>query len=364
LLILLALGAQPQRQLAGFMLTTGFISMWVSNTATTIMMLPIALSVIARLPGDAEGRRYATALLLGVAFAASIGGMATLVGTPPNAFLAGFLRDTYGVRMGFAQWMSIGLPVALLMLAFAWWWLARGGFRLPTADTRAVLQQELAGLGPMSRGEKWVASVFVLAAAGWVTQPLLAHAVPWLTDTAIAMVAGLALFVLPIDWKARSFVLTWDRAQGGMPWGVLLLFGGGLSLAAAINRGGLAQWMAQALGSLGGMPSVLLVAAIVAAVVLLSEVASNTATAAAVLPLVGALAGAEGLSPAVLAVPATLAASCGFMLPVATPPNTLVYGTGRVPIGTMLRAGLALDIVGIVLVTLWSAVLVPLLVRA
>jgi sodium-dependent dicarboxylate transporter 2/3/5 len=360
LLILLGVGVEPRRQLAGFMLTTAFISMWVSNTATAIMMLPIAMSVIARLPADAHGRRYATALLLGVAFAASIGGMATLVGTPPNAFLAGFLRDTYGIRLGFAQWMALSLPVALLMLAFTWWWLGRSGFALAASDTRALLQHDLAALGPMSRGEKWVAAVFVLAAAAWVTQPLIARAVPWVTDTTVALVAGVALFVLPVDWRARTFALSWERAQAGMPWGVLLLFGGGLSLAAAINQGGLAAWMTDTIGGLGGMPFAAVLGVTVVMVVLLSEVASNTATAAAVVPLVGMLAGPEGVSPALFAVPATLAASCGFMLPVATPPNTLVYGTGRVPIGAMLRAGLVLDLVGIVLVLLSSVLLVPL----
>jgi sodium-dependent dicarboxylate transporter 2/3/5 len=360
LLILLAVGVQPRRQLAGFMLTTAFISMWVSNTATAIMMLPIAMSVIARLPNDAHGNRYATALLLGVAFAASIGGMATLVGTPPNAFLAGFLRDTYGIRLGFAQWMALSLPAALLMLAFTWWWLGRGGFTLVASDTRALLQHDLAALGPMSRGEKSVAVVFVLAAAAWVTQPLIARAVPWVTDTTVALVAGVALFVLPVDWRARTFALSWERAQTGMPWGVLLLFGGGLSLAAAINQGGLAAWMTQTIGGMGGMPFAGVLGVTVVMVVLLSEVASNTATAAAVVPLVATLAGPDGVSPAMLAVPATLAASCGFMLPVATPPNTLVYGTGRVPIGAMLRAGFALDLVGMVLVLLSGVLLVPL----
>jgi sodium-dependent dicarboxylate transporter 2/3/5 len=360
LLILLAVGVEPRRQLAGFMLTTAFISMWVSNTATAIMMLPIAMSVIARLPADAHGQRYATALLLGVAFAASIGGMATLVGTPPNAFLAGFLRDTYGLRVGFVQWMALSLPVALLMLAFTWWWLGRSGFTLAGSDTHALLQHDLAALGPMSRGEKWVATVFVLAAAAWVTQPLIARALPWVTDTTVALVAGVALFVLPVDWRARTFVLSWERAQAGMPWGVLLLFGGGLSLAAAINQGGLAAWMTQSIGGLGGMPFAVVLGITVVMVVVLSEVASNTATAAAVVPLVGTLAGPDGVSPAVFAVPATLAASCGFMLPVATPPNTLVYGTGRVPIGAMLRAGFALDIVGSALVLLSGILLVPL----
>jgi sodium-dependent dicarboxylate transporter 2/3/5 len=360
LLILLAVGVAPRRQLAGFMLTTAFISMWVSNTATAIMMLPIAMSVIARVPDDAHGRRYATALLLGVAFAASIGGTATLVGTPPNAFLAGFLRDTYGIRLGFAQWMTLSLPVAVLMLVFTWWWLGRGGLGPGTSDTRPLLQADLAALGPMSRGEKWVAMVFVLAAAAWVTQPLIARLVPWVTDTTIALVAGVALFLLPVDWRARTFVLSWERAQAGMPWGVLLLFGGGLSLAAAINQGGLAAWMTDTIGGLGGMPFAAVLGITVAMVVLLSEVASNTATAAAVVPLVATLAGPDGVSPALFAVPATLAASCGFMLPVATPPNTLVYGTGRVPIGAMMRAGLALDLVGIVLVVLSSVLLVPL----
>jgi sodium-dependent dicarboxylate transporter 2/3/5 len=210
----------------------------------------------------------------------------------------------------------------------------------------------------MGRGERITAAVFLATAVAWVTQPLLGSFIPAWTDTSIALTAALALFLLPIGGPERRGVLTWDEAESKLPWGVLLLFGGGLSLAAAINESGLAEWIAQALGPLGARSSIALIAALVAAVILLSEVATNTAAAATVLPLAAAMAGSEHLSPLAYAAPAVLAASCGFMLPVATPPNTIVYATGRVPIRDMVRAGCALDLFGLAVVTAVGAVLV------
>jgi len=365
LMTLLAMGSQPSRQIAGFMLATAFLSMWVSNTATTIMMLPIGLSVIALLTGDNdaagnERERFATALLLAIAYAASVGGIATLIGTPPNALLAAFLADNYDVQIGFGQWMLIGLPVSVLMLTFIWWWLTRGGFQLSGHDSGELIRSELADLGPLSRGEKRVALVFVVTALAWVLQPLIAQQMPGVNDTSIAIAAALALFIIPVDIKRRVFLMNWESA-GKLPWGVLLLFGGGLSLAGVIRSTGLAEWIAQSLGALSALPLLAMIGVVVLVIIFLTEVTSNTATAAAFLPLLGALAVAQGMPAEMLAIPAAIAASCAFMMPVATPPNAIVFGTGHMRIQSMIKAGFALNLIGVVLVTLVSYLLVGLI---
>ncbi len=351
---LLAVGNQPSRQIAGFMIATAFISMWVSNTATSIMMLPIGLSVIGLLIAgseEKEGARFAVALLLGIAYSASVGGIATLIGTPPNALLAAFMRENYDVQIGFGQWMLLGLPLSIGMLVFIWWSLTRGGFRLAGGDSRGLLEKEMAALGPMSRAEKMVAVVFVLAAAAWIFQPLLADYIDGVNDTSIAMAAAIALFLIPVDLHKRVFLMDWEQANKA-PWGVLLLFGGGLSLAGVIGASGLAEWIASSLGAFDALPLLAMIALVVTVIIFLTEITSNTATAAAFLPLLGALAVAQGLPPEMLAIPAAIAASCAFMMPVATPPNAIVFGTGQMHIQSMIKAGFAINLFGVMLVTL------------
>ena len=357
---LLAVGNQPSRQIAGFMIATAFISMWVSNTATSIMMLPIGLSVIGLLIAgseEKEGARFAVALLLGIAYSASVGGIATLIGTPPNALLAAFMRENYDVQIGFGQWMLLGVPVAVIMLAFIWWWLTRGGFNLAGHDSTQLIRSELAELGPLSRGEKLVALVFVVTALAWVFQPLISGWVPGVNDTSIAIAAAMALFMIPVDVKQRVFLMNWESASK-LPWGVLLLFGGGLSLAGVIRSTGLAEWIAQSLGALSALPVVAMIGVVVLVIIFLTEVTSNTATAAAFLPLLGALAVAQGMPAELLAIPAAIAASCAFMMPVATPPNAIVFGTGHMKIQSMIKAGFVLNLFGVVLVTLICYLLV------
>ncbi len=360
LVTLLAVGSQPSRQVAGFMLATAFISMWVSNTATSIMMLPIGLSVIGLLTRDsqaAERERFASALLLGIAYAANVGGIATLIGTPPNALLAGFLSEQYGVQIGFGEWMLLGVPVSLGMLGFIWWWLTRGGFSLSGQDSRNLLLEELATLGPLSRQEKQVALVFLGAALAWIFQPLLVRWVSGANDTSIALAAALALFLIPVNLRERQFLMDWNTASK-LPWDVLLLFGAGLSLAAAIDASGLAGWLAGHLQGLGVLPLILMIGLVTLLITFLTEVTSNTATAAAFLPLLGALAVAQGLPPQALAIPAAIAASCAFMMPVATPPNAIVFGTGLMSIQSMIRAGFAINLFGVFWVTLLCYLLV------
>ncbi len=361
LMTLKAVGSKPRRQIAGFMLATAFLSMWVSNTATAIMMLPIGLSVVAMMNANdnPEGvRRYATALLLAIAYSASIGGIATLIGTPPNALLAAYLSENQGVSVGFAQWMLLGVPVTIVMLVLAWWWLTRRDFGLGNSgDGGKAIRQELEALGSLGKGEKLVALVFLVTASAWIFRPLLSdRLMPWLSDTGIAIAAAIAMFLIPVNTRNREFLLDWETAKG-IPWGVLLLFGGGLAMAGVISSSGLAEWIAQSLGVAGALPMLVMILLVVGVIIFLTEVTSNTATAAAFLPLLGALALSQGVSPLLLTVPAAIAASCAFMMPVATPPNAIVFSSGHMQIGDMIRAGFALNLLGIVVVTVLSYLL-------
>jgi sodium-dependent dicarboxylate transporter 2/3/5 len=367
LTIIRAVGTAPRRLVAGFMGSAALLSMWISNTATTLLLLPIGVSVLEladRARGD-DGRDagdLAPALVAGIAFGAGIGGIATLIGTPPNALTAAFLLETYGIRVGFARWMAVGLPLALVALPLTYAILVRVAFRVGGAEIpggRALIEREIESLGRVSRGERIVAAVFLLAALGWTLRPLLERWVPGLGDAGIAMLAVLALFLAPVGWKSGEFALDWASAQR-VPWGVIVLFGGGLSLADAIDRSGLAGWLATAFGGFGAWPLVAIVALVVAVVVMCSELASNTATAAAFLPVVGALALSTGMDLLPLVIGAGLAASGGYMLPVATPPNAIVYGTGRITVPELARAGALLDLLFLLLVPAAAVLLVPL----
>lgn len=359
-----AVGTEPTRLVLGFMLATGFLSMWVSNTATAVMMMPIGLSVIELVvrrkeDGSLPQLNFGTALMLGIAYSASIGGLATLVGTPPNAFMAGFMNEAYGVEIGFAQWMVVGVPLVVVALPATWWLLTHAILPIALREIpggRAMIRDELSALGAVSPAERRVAAVFTLTALAWMTRPLTDAWVPGLSDAGIAMAAALVLFLLPIG--RGEFVLDWDSVERGVPWGVLLLFGGGLSLAGAVSRTGLAEWIGTALSGLSAMPTLLLVAAIVAVVVFLTELTSNIATTAAFLPVLGSLAVGLGENPFLFVIPAALAASCAFMLPVATPPNAIVYGSGYITIPQMSRAGLWLNLVFIAGITALTYTLV------
>ena len=351
-------GTRPANLIAGFMVATAVLSMWVSNTATTMMMLPIALSVVALLSSNdrtlgASG--FAVALMLGIAYSASIGGIGTLIGTPPNVFMAGFMNDVYGVSIGFGQWMLIGLPLVAVLLPIAWVLLTRIVCRVPRVPAHGsaeLFQDALSDMGAMSRGEKIVLIVFALTAGAWIFRPLLADALPGvrLDDTVIAIAGALVLFAIPVHWRTREFAMNWEWAQK-VPWGVLLLFGGGLSLSSTIKATGLADWIGGSTQALGGMPPVLIVVAVTALIIFLTELTSNTATTATFLPIVASVAVGLGENPFLLVVPAALAASCAFMMPVATPPNAIVFGSGHVTIGQMIRAGVWLNLIGVGVIT-------------
>lgn len=351
----------------GFMLASALISMWVTNTSTTMMLLPIAVSVIGVVGqhlGDSSDVREAfpRAMLLGVAYGATIGGMATLVGTPPNALLAGFMLEHFQVEIGFVQWMAVGVPLSACLLPLCWWLLTHRLFpvRFKTSgEARRHIARLRAELGPLSFAERRVCVVFFGLALCWMTRPLLA-AVPGLgglTDAGLAILAGLILFLIP-SGDGHSALLRWgDTSQ--LPWGVLLLFGGGLSLAAAVSDTGLAAWLGQRLMGLPFTHLALVILALTTLIVFLTELTSNLATTATFLPVVAALAQEAGYAPIALAAPVALAASCAFMLPVATPPNAVVYASGLLRIPDMVRAGFWLNLIAIVLVTLVALVLAP-----
>jgi solute carrier family 13 (sodium-dependent dicarboxylate transporter), member 2/3/5 len=372
LLTVRAVGTEPRRLIGGFMVATAFLSMWVSNTATTVMMLPIGVSVlallakrVAEIPDHADpdqltgegASRIATALMLGIAYAASIGSLSTIIGTPPNAFLVGYLRQQ-GVTIGFGQWMLFALPLSLTFLLVTWLVLTRWLYP-PEVDAipggRELIQQEIDALGPVSRGERRVAIVFVATASAWIANSVFSNLLAGspldrLDDAMIAVAAAIVLFAIPVDRERGTFVLDWEAAKQ-LPWGVLLLFGGGLALAAAVSANGVDTYLGEQLGALAGVPLWLLVGVITLTIILMTEFTSNTATAAALVPIIGGVAVVVGIDPLILAVPAALAATCAFALPVATPPNAIVFGSGHVTIGQMARAGLVLNVLGTILIT-------------
>lgn len=354
--IIYRVGTGPRAIIGGFMMAAAFLSMWVSNTATALMILPVALSVVQLADvseDETMSARFTIVLLLAVAYGANVGGMGTLIGTPPNALLAGFVEEQYGLTISFAQWLTVGIPVVVLGLPVVFLILTKVAYplRLPTLPGgRELIEQEIAALGPMSRGEKSVAVVFATTALLWITRPLLEQVLPGLSDAGIAMAGGVSLFLIPVDLKRGIFAHDWQTARG-LPWGTLILFGGGLSLADAFTRTGLSHWIGTSLSAIDFLPMLLILMIVVAVIVLLTELTSNTATTATFLPVLAALAIGIGQHPLLLAVPAVLGASCAFMLPVATPPNAIIYGSGRVTVPQMARAGLFLNLAFIILIT-------------
>ncbi len=351
--------------IASFMLATAVISMWISNTATTLMMLPIALSA-ASVTGRGSSA-FATALLLGICYAASIGGLATPVGTPTNLIAIQLIEETTGKAPNFVDWMKLGVPVMLCILPVAWWLVTRGLPRdLSSKEALAHVREERRALGTISANEARVAMVFAAVALMWIARGFVqdwgkanGFTPFWLmgwTDTSIAIAGVIAMFLVPA--KGGGALLRWDDAVK-IPWGVVLLFGGGIALGGAMEATGLALWLGEKLSGLAVLPLVIFLALVVALIVYLSEVMSNVATMTTIGPILGAVAVAIGASEASLFATAALAASCGFMLPAATGPNAVVYGTGQVPIRTMLRAGFFLDLAGIGIIVAFGLWLAP-----
>ena len=351
-------GAKPANVVGGFMLAAALVSMWVFNTTTTVMMVPIALSVIEFVShgaGDdperqAMSRRFATVLMISIAYAATIGGMGTLIGTAPNAVLAGFMSETYGITVSFGEWMMVGVPTMAIMLPLTWLVLTRIAFplRMEAVPGQAeMIADQLAALGPMSRGERTVAAIVAVTAFLWVFRPLVEDITGiGFNDTSIAFLGALAMFVIPVEPRKGSFVLSGEWAAK-LPWGVVVLFGGGLSLAAGIKGSGLADWIGGEAGGFAVLPTVLVVLSVVVLMILLTELTSNTATTATFLPIVAAIGIGIGENPLLLVFPTVLAASCAFMMPVATPPNAVVFASGYIRIAQLIRGGVLVNLVGL-----------------
>jgi sodium-dependent dicarboxylate transporter 2/3/5 len=381
-------GTRADRVVAGFMIATAFVSMWVSNTATAAMMVPIALAVVnlvlkqrtgktlaehGGIPADRRGDRYfALALLLGIAYSASIGGIGTIIGSPPNGILVKFIAQNYGIEVSFARWLEIGMPVVALMLPVTWLLLTKVLFRSGIGEIeggREWVRHELKALGPLSRGERSTLAVFGVTAVLWVTRPFLAKMsiagiAPFggLSDSGIAMLAAVALFMIPVEPARGVRAVDWATVRE-LPWDVLLLFGGGLSLAAAIDTNGVADLLGAATQGFGGWPVLAIVLAVAALSTFASELTSNTAQVATMLPLLAAIAPSLDVHAALLLVPCTLAASAAFMMPVGTPPNAIVFGTGLLTIPQMCKAGFWLNLCGVVIVTAVTYfVVIPMLV--
>ena len=369
-------GITPDRIVLGFMLATGFLSMWISNTAAAMMMVTIALPVLTQVAksiaessnGTMDTRpghfNFGTALMLGVAYAASIGGVGTLVGTPTNAVFAGMVEKTYGINIGFVEWMKIGVPIATIMLFITWFFLVKVVY--PSKFThlpggKETIHKEISLLGRMSREEKWIFAVFVSVAFLWIVRGFLKiEALSMVTDTTIAMGGALMLFLIPSNFKKREFLLDWKTAVT-IPWDVLLLFGGGFALAQGFGETGLTSYLAGKLTVLQGTSILIIIPAVVTLVVFASELTSNTATNSIMLPIMVALASAIQVHPYGLMIASTIAASYAFMLPVGTPPNAIVFATRYVTMNQMIKAGFWLNIIAILLISFFVTVMLPFL---
>ena len=367
--MIIAVGSSSSNLVGGFMLVAALLSMVVMNTSTTLMLLPIGLAVctvIAKTIPDIslkQQKHFDTALMLGIAYAASIGGMSTIIGTAPNLVFVSFMEVQYGVVIDFFSWMKLGVPVAIVMLFSAWVILTKIVF--PTnfnasLETKNKLNSMLIELGPLSKDEVKIAFIFSFAVIAWITSRLVRETFGiGIEDAGVAIIVSILLFMIPSSNK-KNDLMQWDKTTQ-LPWGLLILFGGGLSLAAQVSGTGLGIWIGQGLTILKSVHPLVLVFAISTLIIFLTEMTSNVATTSTFLPVIGALAIAIGVIPVSLTIPVCLAASCAFMLPVATPPNAIVYGSGKFTIATMMKAGFALNIIGIFVVALFSYYLAPLL---
>ena len=353
-------GTRQSALIAGFLVASAFLSMWVSNTAVALMMLPIAISVIVlfRAQNDTS---FAPTLVLTVAYGSSIGGMSTLVGTAPNAILSGFMLENYGVTISFLGWMLLALPPVLILLGLAWLVLTKLAFRIKgnaVEDAGDLLRVETGSLGPMSVGELGVMVVFFATAGLWLARGFLQSWVPWLTDATISMAGGIALFFLPLDRTWSSSILDQETLKK-IPFDVLLLIGGGLSLAAAIHTNGLAAWIGSFAHQAASLPAPAVVCSILFIIICLAELTSNTATTSAFLPVGAALAAGLNLPPLPLLAGIALASSCGFMLPVSTPPNAIVFSSGYVSMSQMIRSGILLNFASWIIFSFWLGWVIP-----
>ncbi len=364
--IIHVIGSDVRKIILGFMVATGFLSMWISNTATSVMMLPIGLAIIKQLDDNPdtiedENKIFGKSLMLAIAYSASIGGLATLIGTPPNLVLAGVVLDTYGYEITFMQWFIFGLPISIILIFICWKYLTTYAFTFKQKEfpggAKEIKRLKMT-LGKISYEEKIIAIVFALTAFCWITRSfLLQKLLPGLDDTIIAIFFAIVLFLIPSKTKGKQLI-NWEEAVK-MPWGIILLFGGGMALAKGFDESGLAIWIGSQMTALSGLPIIVLVLVLIAAVNFLTEITSNLATTAMLLPVLAPMALSIDVHPFVLMVGAAVAASCAFMLPVATPPNAVVFGSGYLRIPDMVSKGFFMNLISIILLTLFVYFVLP-----
>ncbi|BFH14482.1 SLC13 family permease [Paenibacillus melissococcoides] len=375
LFIISLIGTSTQRILLGFMAATGFLSMWVSNTAAVMMMVPMGLAITAQIastlagkPEEEELPRFEKSLIFGIGYAGTIGGLGTLIGTPPNIILVAQMNELFGISISFAQWMLFAVPVVMLMLISTWFYLGRIKFKTSIRQLpggRELIQSERSKLGKTSYEEGMVGLVFVFAAFMWITREFLwvdvclFVPIPGISDGMIAIMAAALLFMIPAKREASSRILNWSDSKD-IPWGVLLLFGGGLAIAAGFRSSGLSDWMGEQLTMLDGFHLIVIISCATLLIMMMTEITSNTATATMILPVVAALAIALGIHPFALMIPCAMAANCAFMLPVGTPPNAIIFGTGKLKIIDMVRAGFSVNVFATLIIILAVYYLLPL----
>ncbi|GAA4900301.1 SLC13 family permease [Flaviramulus aquimarinus] len=360
------IGSNVQKIILGFMVATAFLSMWISNTATSVMMLPIGIAIIKQLKDNPktdedENLIFGKALMLAIAYSASIGGISTLIGTPPNLVLAGILSETYGYEITFSQWFIFGFPISIILLIICWKYLTSFAFSFKQKEFpggKQEIKRLLKALGKMTYEEKTVAIVFAATAFCWITRSfLLKKIVPQIDDTIIAILFALILFLIPSKTKHKK-IISWQDTTN-LPWGIILLFGGGMALAKGFESSGLASWIGNQMTTLAGVSTIILILLLIAAVNFLTEITSNLATTAMLLPVLAPMALTIDIHPFILMVGAAVAASCAFMLPVATPPNAVVFGSGYLRIPDMVRKGIVMNIISIIILTLFVYFVLP-----
>ncbi len=361
--IIFAIGSNWNKVILGFLIATAFLSMWISNTATAVMMLPIGLAVISQIQADHHIKKnMGRSLMLAIAYGCSIGGIATIIGTPTNVIFVGIVEDLYGKTISFTQWMSVGLPFSIVMLVIGWFYLTKVVFPVTSEGIpggKAAIASQRKALGKISYKEKSVLVVFLIVALCWITSSLfLKKIIPGINDTLIAVAGAITLFIIPSGEPKKIGIISWQTAEN-IPWGILLLFGGGLALAEGFKVSGLAHWIGNQLTIFETLPLILLLFAIIMVINFLTEITSNVATAAMLMPILAALALSINVHPYFLMVAATISASCAFMLPVATPPNAVVFGSGLLTIPAMIKAGFWMNIVSIGIATLLVYFILP-----
>ena len=363
------IGTSVSKIILGFMIATAFLSMWISNTATTVMMLPIGMAIILQLKDNPETKEdeneiFGKALMLSIAYSASIGGVATLIGTPPNLIFAGILEEQYNVEMTFSKWIIYGLPISIILLFICWKYMTTVAFSFTQKDFpggKAEIKRLLKNLGKISYEEKTVLIVFCITAFLWMTRSfLISKLIPAIDDTIIAMASATILFILPTKKRKEKKIINWESAVK-LPWGILLLFGGGLALAEGFKTSGLAVWIGAQVTQFDNLPLFALLFVLILAVNFLTEITSNLATTAMLLPVIAPIALILDVHPFTLMVGITVAASCAFMLPVATPPNAIVFGSGYLKIPDMMRTGILMNVISVILITLITYYLLPFL---